>query len=286
MAGRTIRGSIDHGPTADVHVTAWAASRFSGPPQTAADLPIGAPDAGPFATGEGGAWHLAVPADVDYYVYIPGRDRPWLSAPLLPDPAPQLDVDAGGGSVKLVDLGVVNAVDLLSGPKTLYTPAANTMCILMVGPDGFVGYGANNAQTYAGPNPGTGPRMFVLQTTFGTSADQLTWWAGGSSGNALELSDGTPIKAYLLTDFNALLVASAPPAWVLNHVYAANFLISSSGRLWSNSGGTSGGTIPAFGGVGQGGTIADGTGFWQDEGIVPTLGSAHLYALIATPVAP
>lgn len=47
-------------------------------------------------------------------------------------------IGGGSGPVRLVDLGILNAVDLIGGPVTLYTPDGPEFVSIVIGSDGFV----------------------------------------------------------------------------------------------------------------------------------------------------
>lgn len=193
-----------------------------------------------------------------------------------------IDPDTGG--ITLVDLGVVNAVDLLAGPKTLYTPSAGQYVALTVGPDSFV---AMDHQSYdIVPND----RLSLLASMaplVQVAPNQTAWYQflppGSNRLTAGGVQTSAPIKAVLQTDTNTISILGPTPAWAATHLYAANVVILGPDNHWwsSGAGGTSAGTIPNFAGN-EGGTVVDGSVTWTDEGAIPTTGSLHLYALVGS----
>lgn len=84
------------------------------------------------AYGAYGAW-LDTPQIVDLYLSGAGIT-----------PRTEAGVQVGGmPNLRLIDLGILNAVDLLAGPVTLYTPSEPEFVSIIIGEDDFVARNGN-----------------------------------------------------------------------------------------------------------------------------------------------
>ncbi len=190
----------------------------------------------------------------------------------------------GGGGLSLVDLGVVNAVDLLDGPQPIYETADQQYIQIIpnwVGAtvmDGLTGLSVQLGDL--APQVGVAPYGIVMELQ--STLPQHPGRVGDQAGNALAaiFADGSVMSAVLNTT-DGINVITAPAAWQANHVYAADALIEESGHWWwAGAGGTSGMSIPDFPGN-FGGTVTDNDITWTDDGPIPTQGTLHLYALVS-----
>lgn len=224
----------------------------------------------------------------------------------------QLSGEGGGGgtSARWLDLGTVNAADLVSGGRqVLYTTAAGEFVSqvrfgdvltlldqtveIAVGIEGIPDVGNGLVKLAAIGGDSTPTNTF---DSFQNAANTVNFNAGtgalGLAINAIPLQTGTLIATLNQTPG----ILGATPGWQANHAYTAVTtgggdpisMIVAVGHLWTAlSAGTSGGSTPDFAGNIGGFTGADGTvAGWNDSGPVPTAGSVHLYAEIVTPVAP
>ena len=234
------------------------------------------------------------------------------------------DVPAGGGAhtqhhrdlataamqgVRMLDLGTVTAVGLLSGPVTLYTPASGeimhsfffrnvTLCDV-----GYMAVTSPDADWLKGDDsPGfIGSSITEMVDTIGAVAyGARTGHAGGqpvprgaaafgtTSAGSLSITtiNATATAFYSLTGSEAVM-----GAWQTNHTYLTGHAVVQSGHVWyaGNFGEaltyTSGGSLPDFAGH-IGGTVGDNGITWTDAGAVPTAGSVHIYALVGIAVTP
>lgn len=173
--------------------------------------------------------------------------------------------------LSLVDLGIVNAVDLLNGPQTLFTPAGSQ----------FVSFVVSDADFVAIDNG------FGVHFSLG-DADLLDWGQFGSTTPTSMIPMNGLITSRAITcigeaaDHTSWTITAPLAAWQASHSYPANAVIlGADDHLWTSSGGTSDTTIPDFAGN-EGGTVVDNDITWTDAGAVPTQGSLHVYALVGT----
>ncbi len=188
------------------------------------------------------------------------------------------------GAVRRLDLGVVDVSDLLTDSVLLYTPDSGEIVL----------------GVYLRDVTFTDAFGMAVACTDGTSAEDTNNLAAVTTGFYNESVRGTaagrlatrtaitPIRAGLTEDDASQPIASA---WEADHHYVpdsttSESLIVASGHLrLTNDDGDSGGSVPDFPGN-FGGSVVDNDLTWTDEGELPTIGSMHVYADVATPVAP
>ena len=191
-------------------------------------------------------------------------------------------VDNGGSQPVLKDLGIVNYTDLLSGTVTLYIASANER----VGPVYLEAVSLPDVDAMgvsAGPDGTSGFADFLA------AADPNFGIANGlviNTANVLQLNLATgPIKAGFAERTNYPIAG----AWLANHDYTPDpgpgeSFVLGGGHLWFTAdSGLSGGTEPDWA-SNFGGTVVDGAVTWTDDGSLPTQGSFHVYAVVATVV--
>lgn len=207
------------------------------------------------------------------------------------DPANQPGGGSQAGAVRRLDLGVVNATDLLGGAVTLYTPDAGEI----VGPvflrditqtDFYAFAITRDEEDDSSATDKNFPPM--------AGVDEDTAWDGywgqkygGPSigGQVIAPTTNGPLKAVLKY---GLPVAQSVEPWQPNTAYngtdTAAAVIDDEGNVWSTSdSGTSGASITWDQ---MGGTTVDNDITWSKENPVPSVGSAHVYADVSVPVAP
>jgi len=180
----------------------------------------------------------------------------------------------GGGSTSMVDLGVLSAPGLVNGPQTLYTPPAAQWIALALDPDDYV-----NIDNPFEADLTIGAIPFLIWSASQVLTDMIDRVAHRSP-----LVFSSPLVATGVTEQDGISITAALVDWQANHVYAQNALILRSGTIWAaTTPGTSGGAPPNFAGApNPGDTVADNTVTWTNEGLAPTTGSFHLYALVAS----
>ncbi len=210
----------------------------------------------------------------------PGRLKIWN------DLAGEWQYTPGGsqpGTLRRLDLGVVDASDVQTDSVVLYTPAAGEV----VGP------------LYITDVTLTDTFGLAVQCSDGDSVNvnglaavtTSIYYAGivtpSNSVGRVQLAT-TPIIAGCTEDAVDQPVASA---WQANHHYVpdpvtSETLVVAAGHLWLNTtDGDSGNSTPDFAGN-TGGSVVDNDLTWTDEGALPSQGSMHVYADVTTPVAP
>lgn len=183
---------------------------------------------------------------------------------------------AVGGGHSTMDLGTVNIVDLLNGPQTLYTPT---------GPLWVVKVAVDRASVVLPDSQG----LLVVQgsTPFTSDPDTPLFFINVNtdrpSGTVTGWVQDEPILAGISTEQSGYFLDEALGSWQADQAYdTAKECILESGHIWSSSVGTTGGSKPDFAGSPtEGSTVADNTVTWTNEGPIPTVGSAHFYALVA-----
>lgn len=176
----------------------------------------------------------------------------------------------GTSGARLVDCGVVTAVDLLAGPSGFITAASGESVIgawmtapvaLDITPAHLTAYptGYTDAQAVAG--------YWCRMDDAGVLAGGAVPTPGAGGTVALLGQGGTLVRG----------------PWAAGTAYTTAAAVVAAGHIWSaGPGGTSGGSAPDFAGN-IGGTVTDNGITWTDDGAVPTAGSVHLWALVATP---
>lgn len=186
----------------------------------------------------------------------------------------------GGGNARGVDLGVINATDLIGAPLDLNLTILaedGDVVNLVIAADNFVqmdGVLAAVVRAYQSTN------YNLLQWRY---TDVAPEWTNG--GNADEYAgivhDGGPLLMRLALGSYYVDVMSG---WEADHAYEDSAHIIEAGHVWSInvSSGTSGSSRPDFEGSFAGDTSDDGTltGGWSDNGALPTVGSLHLVAIV------
>lgn len=247
--------------------------------------------------------------------YFRGDNRPNRVSPLeaklneIIDAINSGDIGSGSGSsaanaMTLVDLGTVNVVDLIDGPQTLYTPAAGTYFQLLFSPEDFV---APNYYTVCG-NDGDdglafGPVVnyaYMFIAADGNNSVE-TFAAKGVFDQVSQVPAEHNLRAMIGPDFGNVVaalhlfwddVSLLEPAgsWQANHLFPAASVIIAGGKFFTSSGGTSDVSEPDWASASPAGdTVTDGTVTWTFQGgasgnaNVPTQGTLHFYALVASP---
>lgn len=166
----------------------------------------------------------------------------------------------GGGTTRLLDLGVVEATDLLAGPVTLYaTPAGESVVAFRVGT--YVNLDSSNMNVYVDGAEIEGQWLFLSDERPTTGGDRTIIIPGG--------------------DVKASIGGYGAAPWAAATVYAAGTYVIEAGVLWSTDGGTSGGSEPDFVAALVEGNVADNGMTWTQDVDAPTTGSLHVYALVA-----
>lgn len=176
------------------------------------------------------------------------------------------------GGASLVDLGIVNIVDLVDGPETLYTPNEGEYVMVTAGPDGFVVLDGGTLLV------GEEGQFESGNGDYAMSANEQGY--NGGWNDAGKVRSGAPIKAWASVNNNGSGLAPWV-SWEADHLYSNDpaDVIVEDGRLWTCSvGGTSASSRPDFEG---GNSIPDDNGVqWYAVVAVPTVGSVHFYALV------
>jgi hypothetical protein len=194
----------------------------------------------------------------------------------------------GGSSPSLVDLGLIETADLLSGPITLHTPTTSDVILATYTTD--VGFVPLDTDAHLFVVPGSGIAADAISGEFLLWTNAVDGGSYDASGNiALRtlngkhpFQDGSAIKAVCATGFNGYPIMAALVDWQSAHAYAAFALILRSGTIWSadSGGGTSGGSAPDFASApSEGDTVDDNTVTWTNEGEIPSAGALHVYLL-------
>jgi hypothetical protein len=180
----------------------------------------------------------------------------------------------GGSGVTLVDLGVVDIMDLLdNGSQTLYTPSEPALVVQVA---------VDMATLVLPDTQGISVFRAMPPLNAATPFSQVSSSFGvrdGTGPPAPKLGSD-PVVAALVTPGFAF--DGAVGTWAADTAYGALEVVSAAGHMWASQAGTSDSTPPDFAGN-IGGSVVDGTVTWQDQGALPTVGSARFYALIVTP---
>ncbi len=197
----------------------------------------------------------------------------------------------GGNAVIALDLGVLTVAELLAtGPKTLYTPTGVAFAWLLFGPDptDIVGAAQFVFQPFTDTSAIVGGPDVIWQTNGSVAQDQI--WASAQNDPAAGFffcSDIAPLTAYLrMTAAIPVQLPGPLVAWQANHAYSVDDTIDDGNGHFQTVtvAGQSGGSAPSW--DDSGGTTDDNEVTWQDNGLLPTDGELHVYALVAIPTAP
>jgi hypothetical protein len=178
----------------------------------------------------------------------------------------------GGSGVTLVDLGVVDIMDLLDGPQTLYTPSDPVLVVQV----------AVDMTTLVLPD--TQGISIVCSSglpSFETPMNQIST-AGPRALQAVRAPTVGSDPVVAVMDTLNTILDEAVGTWAADTAYVNGEAVSAVGHLWTSQPGTTDSTPPDFAGN-IGGSVVDGTVTWLDTGAIPTVGSARFYALIAMP---
>lgn len=191
------------------------------------------------------------------------------------------------GVVRRLDLGLVTAADLATGPVVLYTPSAGEIAgpIFIrdyeLPPTGIffkvTSSEQGNGMAYLGGSDESRDSVGIASNGQGqppgdVAADTSTAYVIPTTSTAISVG-------YVSADSERL----ATP-WAANTTYTAGFVYAV-GHLWVGAAGTSGGSTPDFAGN-IGGSVVDNDIEWFDSGVVPTTGQIHVYADACVPIAP
>lgn len=209
------------------------------------------------------------------------HQRPGDTIPFQPETEAIIDKRlAAGSGIQLVDLGVVDIVDLLDGPQTLYTPSEPVLVVQV----------AIEVDTLVLPDSHA---MVVTQGTPPFTADPRHLLIVFSNTNLvtstitphLPVVWSDPVLVGINTGYSGYFVDEALEPWAPDTTYGATKeCIIADGFIWSSSEGTTGSEQPDFAGSpAEGAEVVDGTVTWTNEDPIPTVGSAHFYALVGKP---
>jgi hypothetical protein len=202
-----------------------------------------------------------------------------------------------GSPFTLVDLGIVNVVDLLAGPVTIYDIPANSIFVPVMGAEAdFVVFDGGSGRldisegsfdpdgTLVKPPQNPWTNLGELEISAGASfatvrSSLITNY--GQAGLSASIRYGDLWRAWYLPGDDGFPFLSAPAAWQANHVYAQYTTIHGpDDHFWAaTTAGTSDGSIPDFA-ANEDATVVDSTVTWTDEGVIPTVGSIHLWAIV------
>lgn len=214
----------------------------------------------------------------------------------------------GASAARLVDIGIVNVLDLLDGPQTIYTPELNSYVQFLLAPFDFVALAAPDQTgridvvqgdfdpdgTLTSGPPAPYARIGEFEMSVGDTfadmrlnIDQSNPPAGaGAVLSSSLIRHSTPLAAWFLAGADGFPARTTPTAWQPGHAYAHyETIIGDDDHYWAaTTAGTSGGSEPDFAGN-EGATVDDGTVTWTDEGGIPTAGQVHLWAVVMPPPA-
>lgn len=183
------------------------------------------------------------------------------------------------GAVRMLDLGVVTAADYLAGSATLYTPADGEL----FGPGmlrDVVALDNLNLSIVGDDFDPTAPDARPPFASIGSGTSQMFDSYEGRVSSRLVPTSAGPVRIGL----NGNLDNPIAEVWVADTSYGTEDTLVEAGHIWANEGsGTSGSVKPDFAGN-VGGSVGDNDLVWDDLGVV-TVGSAHVYAYVQSPVA-
>jgi hypothetical protein len=184
----------------------------------------------------------------------------------------------GGGGVRILDFGVIGAVDVANGPITLYTPAAGELLAVFVGDYEFC---ENSLSLVVGREeqilddplwpPLVGIDSDLLRDSFG--------WAKQDSAQAARqmVTDGPAVVGAS----NGDVLGVPADAWTEQTAYEAQINVVAAGHLWTAQGaGTSGAVAPDWE-SGFGLSVMDNDIEWADYGELAGC-EMHLYGIVYT----
>lgn len=203
---------------------------------------------------------------------------------------------AVAGGLRLVDLGVVNAVDLLDGPVTLYTPVAGEWVQVGAIDDSFVAFdGTAHCTEVVSDNDTAAPLISINDTLFALGISPFapgplapivygpTALGGASLAVHLALRPLTgPVRAFQAVGGTSPIEHLVSTPWTPGRVISAfTDYVTESGYIWQPEGfGTTGVSLPDF--TDPDVSVVDNDITWDSGGKLPTQGSLHLYAMVGT----
>lgn len=191
--------------------------------------------------------------------------------------------DIGGGAsgtVRLLDLGVVEAADLASGPITLYTPAAGELVGPVIVKDvAYTPTAANNSIVIC--EDGGLPLLAGWDSDLARDG----YWISLNEDNKLAQVTDLPVIATLApSGVTQQDVPFSQLSWVASTPFGTAASIIAAGHFWISFGAGTSGLVEPDWASGFGGTVTDNDITWGDGD--PLAGSAHVYAYVCVPVSP